>query len=135
MPKKLLRAAAILYFIITAYWLLMGFMQATVSLILIKEEETLSTFLKGLWNIGVAHVYVAIGVGLVYEARRAKDWGLWSAVLSVPLVLVTGGINVLNVFLAFLYLIIIVLLVAEKFSARAREDEVLPSGRPSGWQD
>lgn len=137
MPKKLLRAAAVVYFVITGVWLLLGLLQATVSWILVNEEDTLTTFLIGVWNICVAHFCAAIAVGLVLETAWAKNWGLWSSVVSVPLILATGGINVFNFFLAFLELIIIVLLVAERLMTRprpSREDDVLPSGKPSGWR-
>lgn len=131
MPKKILGAAAVLYFILAAFWLLTGFILATVGLV----ERTFFSMLLGLWDACVALAYVAIGVGLVFQAPRAKAWGLWSAVISIPLVLITGRVNAFTIFAASLYLIIIILLAAEKLSTRTRDEEVLPSGRLSRWHD
>ena len=131
MPKKILRAAAVLYFILAGVCLLVALIQAIVGLV----DRIFLAMLLGISNTCVAHLYVAIGVGLIYQARRAKDWGLWSAVASVPVILITAGINPFTIFAASLYLIIIILLVAEKLLTRTRDDEVLPSGRPSRWHD
>ncbi|MGD8719811.1 MAG: hypothetical protein PVH29_13435 [Candidatus Zixiibacteriota bacterium] len=135
MPKKLLRIAAVVYFVLTAYWLLMGLVQVSSSLMLIKEEDTLFTFILGLWNMCIAHAYVAIGVGLVYETPRAKDWGLWSAVLSAPVVLIMSGLSILGIFEGLLFLIVGGLLLAERLITRDRGGEgdeegndVLPNG-------
>jgi hypothetical protein len=135
-PKKLLRIVAVLYFVLTAYGLLVGLAQVSLSLILMHEEDTLFTFIMGLCNMCVAHVYVAIGVGLIYQTSRAKDWALGSAVLSIPAVLISSGLNILGVLVGFFYLVVAGLLVTERLMTRSRNAEggdVLPSGERSRW--
>jgi hypothetical protein len=129
-PKKLIRAAAVVYFILTAFWLLVGLAQMAV-VIFGMEEATTATTLLSIQSICIGHLYAAFGVGLVLQKSWAKRWGIWAAVLTVPLVPVTGSYTVAVVFLVLPYLTIIGLLVTEKILTRKRSDKAVPAGADS----
>jgi len=95
------------------------------------EEGTRLPAVLSIQSICIGHLYAAFGVGLVLQTPWAKRWGIWAAVLTAPLLPVTGNFSVVTVFVAFPYLIIIVLLIAEKFLTRTRAEKTVPGGGAS----
>ena len=104
--------AGVLYLLLGAYWFIVGLSQVLLSSVGVAGTSAgvTDTSITGLWNTLISIVYFIIAVSIFRRSYRGYDWGLASAILSIPLVLLTGGLSCLTILSLLGYTIVAIFL-------------------------